>query len=238
MLGFIKELPSCHTNRTEPPEKAVGYCSEKFSDIPSWTDYRYRLSIYFGLPIFFRYTDNLYLLSLIFIDPPPPIIYFTNSAIHYDFCLKIILISRTNYAYHSISRNAGSGAASLSNLTARRMRRPPQLPISPNLRVMNNNIFKENGESGGDGRDSRESGSIGRNPSPSLSATSERAFAAAAAASTVAEAEVTTVRIRQVSTLCLDLPSEVKQTKVTEQVLYWILLCRLKALVAYLIISP
>jgi hypothetical protein len=118
------------------------------------------------------------------------------------------------------------------------MRRPPQLPISPNLRVMNNNIFKENGESGGDGRDSRESGSIGRNPSPSLSATSERAFAAAAAASTVAEAEVTTVRIRQVSTLCLDLPSEVKQTKVTEQVLYWILLCRLKALVAYLIISP
>jgi hypothetical protein len=43
--------------------KAVRYCSEKlsiiFSDISSWTDYRYRLSIFWEPPIILRYGDNL-----------------------------------------------------------------------------------------------------------------------------------------------------------------------------------
>jgi hypothetical protein len=43
--------------------KAVRYCSEKlsiiFSDILSWTDYQYRLSINWVPPIIFQYGDNL-----------------------------------------------------------------------------------------------------------------------------------------------------------------------------------
>jgi hypothetical protein len=43
--------------------KAVRYCSEKlsisFSVISSWTDYRYRLLIFWEPPIIFRYGNNL-----------------------------------------------------------------------------------------------------------------------------------------------------------------------------------
>jgi hypothetical protein len=47
--------------------KAVRYCSEfiliTFSDISSWTNYRYRLSIFLEPPIIFQYSNNV---SIIF----------------------------------------------------------------------------------------------------------------------------------------------------------------------------
>jgi lysophospholipid hydrolase len=46
--------------------KAVRYCSEKlsiiFSDISSWIDYRYRLSIFWEPPIIFRFGNNLLII--------------------------------------------------------------------------------------------------------------------------------------------------------------------------------
>jgi hypothetical protein len=46
-----------------PGTKAVRYCSEKlsitFSNISSWTNYRYRLSIFWEPLIIFRYGDDL-----------------------------------------------------------------------------------------------------------------------------------------------------------------------------------
>jgi hypothetical protein len=54
-------------------KKAVRYCSKKLSiiffNISSWTDYRYRLSIFWKPPIIFRYGNNLLIIFDIERDP-------------------------------------------------------------------------------------------------------------------------------------------------------------------------